>query len=429
MCLYLSKDLDSMTHPNTSKSDVIDQNPPIPTNELERLIALEELDLDYLDFDKSFSDLTKLAAKVAGTSISLINLIDSFTQWSVSSYGFDIKQMPREESICQYTILEENEKGFEVQDLRSDDRFKEQPYVSGAPNLKYYFGIPLKAENGISLGALCVLHDDYKDLSAEKKEMLEIIAGEVVNRIRIHFEIASLKKKVQESNSIKNRLAHDIRGPIGGIIGLAEIIQMQGDSNKLEEVLEFIDLIQKSGRLVLELADEILSKNFETSTKSSKRRPNEQEFTLVTLKSKIEDMFNPQAIIKQISLEVTASPPLEEIPFSKNKILQILGNLISNSIKFTPTGGTVEVLLDMDVLNDQRILKFKVKDTGVGIAKEKIAEILDGATSSSNGTSGEIGFGFGIQLVQRLVKSLKGRMLVNSELGKGAEFELVLSVS
>lgn len=418
-----------MTYENKSKSEIIDQNPPIPANELERLIALGEFDLDYLDLDNSFSDLTKLAAKVAGTSISLINLIDSFTQWSVSSYGIDIKQMPREESVCQYTILEENRKGFEIQNLSDDDRFKERSYVVGSPNLKYYFGIPLIVDNGVSLGALCVLHDDYKNLSAEKKEMLEIIAGEVVNRIRIHYAVANLKKKVQESNSIKNRVAHDIRGPIGGIIGLAEIIQMQGDSNKLEEVLEFIALIQKSGKSVLELADEILSQNFGTAAKAAKRAPNDQEFTLSTLKSKIEDMFNPQAITKQISLEVNATPPFEEIPFPKNKILQILGNLISNSIKFTPIGGTVEVLLDMDVLNEQRILKFKVKDTGVGIAQQKIEEILNGGTTSSNGTSGEIGFGFGIHLVQHLVQSLKGRLVVTSELGKGAEFELAIPIA
>ncbi|WP_332910823.1 hypothetical protein [Algoriphagus boritolerans] len=79
--------------------------------------------------------------------------------------------------------------------------------------------------------------------------MLEIIAGEVVNRIKIHHAISSLKRKVQETNSIKNRVAHDIRGPIGGIIGLAEIIQMQGDKNKLEEVLSFISLIQKKRKV------------------------------------------------------------------------------------------------------------------------------------------------------------------------------------
>ncbi|MFN3997670.1 GAF domain-containing sensor histidine kinase [Algoriphagus sp.] len=407
----------------------VDLDPPIPSNEMERIMALVDFDLDYMDLNKSFADLTKLAAKVAGTSISLINLIDSFTQWSVSSYGIDIRQMPREESVCQYTIMEENSDGFEVEDLSKDERFKDRPFVTNAPHLKYYFGIPLKVNDDLALGALCVLHDDYKSLSAEKKEMLEIIAGEVVNRIKIHQAVANLKRTVQETNSIKNRVAHDIRGPIGGIIGLAEIIQMQGDSNKLEEVLDFIALIQKSGKSVLELADEILSHNFDLTGGVMKRAPKDHEFTLSTLKFKLEDMFNPQAITKQVKLELTATAPFAEIPFPKNKILQILGNLISNSIKFTPSGGIVEVLLDMEVLDQQKILQFKVRDSGVGISPEKIAEILRGGTTSSKGTSGEKGYGFGLNLVNHLIKGLKGRLLIKSDPGEGTEFEFILPLA
>lgn len=411
----------------STQSIDLDQIPPIPSNEMNRLLALGEFDLDYFDLEKSFADLTKLAAKVAGTSVSLINLIDSFTQWSVSTYGMEIKQMPREESVCQYTIMEENSAGFEVKDLSKDERFKDRPYVTDAPHLRFYYGVPLMLNDELALGALCVMHDDYKSLSAEKKEMLEIIAGEVVNRIKIHHAVENLKNKVQDANSIKNRVAHDIRGPIGGIIGLAEIIQMQGNSNKLAEVLDFIALIQKSGKSVLELADEILSQNFD-STAAITRAPMENEFTLSTLKTKLDDMYGPQAITKKVEFAVNANPPFEEIPFPKNKILQIMGNLISNAIKFTPTEGTVGVLLDMEVLDEQRILHLKVKDNGVGISENKRSEILAGGTASSNGTSGEKGFGFGLNLVHHLVKGLKGRLLIQSELGKGTEFELVLPI-
>src|SRR6476469_1459946 len=94
--------------------------PVIPHNEMNRLLSLSEFDLDYDNLGENFKDLTLLAAKVAGTEISLINIIDSFTQWTVSSYGLDLKQMPREDSVCQYTILEDE--GFEVKDLSNDDR-------------------------------------------------------------------------------------------------------------------------------------------------------------------------------------------------------------------------------------------------------------------------------------------------------------------
>ncbi|MBC6368542.1 histidine kinase [Algoriphagus sp. AK58] len=404
------------------------QDQPIPENEVDRLLALSDLDLDYTDLNHVFADLTKLAAKVAGTSISLINLIDSFTQWSVSSYGIELKQMPREESVCQYTIMPESSQGFEVEDLTQDERFKDRFYVTDSPYLKYYYGIPLKVNGEVALGALCVLHDQYKTLSSDKKEMLEIIAGEVVNRIKMHQTIISLKEKVKETNSIKNKVAHDIRGPIRGIIGLAEIIQMQGDQNKLDEVLDFIGLIHKSGNSVLELADEILSQNFD-KREPGKRPPKENEFTLLTLQSKLKDMFDPQAITKGIALDVKANTPQAGIPFPKNKILQIVGNLISNSIKFTPAGGKVEVYLDMEVDSDRKTLNFSVKDSGVGISPEKIQEIKEGGTSSSNGTIGEKGFGFGLTLVQRLITSLKGQLNIKSQPGMGAEFQVILTLA
>lgn len=78
---------------------------PIPTNEMERLIAPSNLDLDYMDLEESLSDLTKLAAKIAGTEISLFNLIDNYTQWSVSSFGFDIRQMPRLGVVTIFSAL------------------------------------------------------------------------------------------------------------------------------------------------------------------------------------------------------------------------------------------------------------------------------------------------------------------------------------
>ncbi len=406
----------------------MNQNNPIPPNEMERVLALSEFDLDYTELDKVFSDLTTLAAKVAGTDISLVNLIDSFTQWSAASFGMDLKQMPREDSVCQYTILPENNKGFEVKDLSTDDRFKNRNYVVESPFLKYYYGIPLKLNEDIALGALCVLDGEYKELSAEKKEMLEIIANEVVNRIKIHLAISKLKNKVEESNNIKNRVAHDIRGPIGGIIGLAEIIQHQGDQNKLEEVLSFISLIQKSGKSILELADEILAQNFDSSGQT-KRDPKEHEFTLLTLQSKLVDMYNPQALTKKVKYQVNATHLHAGLPFPKNKILQILGNLISNSIKFTPEGGKVEVFLNLEVVGGEKSLYLKVKDDGLGISSSKIKEILEGDATTTLGTSGEKGFGFGLNLVNHLVKGLNGKLLLTSEENKGAEFELILPMA
>lgn len=117
---------------------IVTMQQPIPKNEDERVWALAEYDIDYSDVSSLLKDLVELTAKIAGTQVSLVNLIDTYTQWSVANFGLPIEQMKREDSVCQYTIL--NNEGFEVKSLSSDDRFKDKFYVVDNPNLEYYLG-------------------------------------------------------------------------------------------------------------------------------------------------------------------------------------------------------------------------------------------------------------------------------------------------
>ncbi|QEM13268.1 GAF domain-containing sensor histidine kinase [Mucilaginibacter rubeus] len=394
--------------------------PPIPDNEMERLFSLSEFDLDYAEHKDSFKDLAKLAAKVAGTEISLVNLIDSYTQWSISGHGLEIEQMPREDSVCQYTII--NGEYFEVEDLQRDERFKNKFYVTDEPKLRYYYGIPLKTSDDHNIGALCVLDKNVKELSPEKVELLRIIADEIVNRLKDLKVIGKLKNKLSEANEAQKKVAHDIRGPLSGIIGLAQLISEQGEANQIEEVLEFINLIHKSGRSILELADEILS----ADKRDHKPISNGSDFNLLVFKDKIERLFIPQARNKNILLTVKTSSESEQIPIARNKLLQIAGNLISNAIKFTPAGGTVDVDLSLEVNDHISILQILVKDTGVGIDEKGIEKILKGNAASTTGTTGEAGFGFGLALVKHLIETLKGSLNIYSKHGQGAVFEVRL---
>lgn len=403
--------------------------PPVPNNEMERILKLSEFDVDYAEVQDSLQDLTKLAAKVAGTSISLINLIDSFTQWTVSNYGLALEQMPRTDSVCQYTIVAKEEK-LEVKDLSADDRFKDKFYVTGEPLLKYYFGVPLQTADGLNLGALCVLDQVGREISPEKVELLKIIANEIVNRLTAYQVIKELKSKVKEAGDTQRKVAHDIRGPLGGIVSLAQIISQQGNENKMDQVLEFIGLIQKSGRSLLELANEILGadKRVDVSAaKSSHTLSAADTFNLQIFKDKLEKLFTPQAIPKDIRFTVRILDENETIPFSKNKLLQITGNLISNAIKFTPQHGAVTVELGLVVTSTDKNLQIKVTDTGVGLDTVAVEQLFtQGAVSSTTGTVGEQGYGFGLALVKHLVDDLKGKIDVVSKPGEGAIFTVAI---
>lgn len=392
---------------------------PIPSNELERIDRLSDLDIDYTDLQDALKDLSKLAAKVAGTSISLINIIDTLTQWTVSNYGLDIDQMAREDSVCQYTIM--GREGFEVKDLTKDERFRDKFYVTGQPNLTYYFGVPLSTSDGYNLGALCVMDKVGKEISPEKIEMLTLIANEVVSRISVYRVMQQMRDRIKEAKDSQRKVAHDIRGPLGGIIGLAEIISSQGDQNKMDQVLEFISLIRKSGSSLLDLANEILSSD-KTVIDANSAQVQQYQFNLQELKQKLEKLYLPQALAKQIQFRVEVMGNNGLAPLSKNKLLQITGNLISNAIKFTPPMGKVEVELDLMIGKGTRMLKIAVRDTGMGIEPDAVNQILSGNVSSSEGTIGEQGYGFGLSLVKKLVSSMNGTLEISSEPGKGSVF-------
>ncbi|MEJ2880565.1 GAF domain-containing sensor histidine kinase [Pedobacter sp. GR22-6] len=393
---------------------------PIPANEMDRIIRLSELDLDYSSLSDNFKDLTHLAARISGTDISLVNIIDSFTQWTVGSHGIDLEQMTREESACQYTIMGDDH--FEVPDLSTDQRFQNNFYVKDPISLRYYFGVPLKdkGSDGVNFGALCVLDTKTKSLTPEKVELLKIIADEVVNRLKAYQAIALLKSKVKDANESKKKVAHDIRGPLAGIIGLSQIIAEQGKSANLDEVMDFINLIHKSSQSVLELADEILV------DETARNAAAGNEFNLAMFADKLHKLYDPQAINKGVVLDVDVVKSVDHIPISKNKLVQIAGNLLSNAIKFTPRNGRIHIVLNVIVQSHQNVLAITVSDSGTGMSQKLIDQILNGTAESSNGTSGEVGYGFGLSLVKHLVDGLKGSMQITSEPGQGTVFNILI---
>ena len=384
--------------------------------EFNRVLELAEYDLDYSALNDHFKDLSKLAARVAGTDISLVNIIDSYTQWTVSKHGLEVDSMPREDSVCQYTILNGNH--LEIKDLSKDERVKNKSYVQGDPHLRYYFGIPLKTTEGNNIGALCVLDTEEKDLSPEKIELLTIIASEIISRLENSKEVQALKSKIEDLTENQRKVSHDIRGPLGGIIGLSELIKEKGRENKIDDILEIMDLIEKGGKSILELADDILG-SFD------KKEPGQNEFNLKTFKRKLEQLYLPQATSKGVEFIVKILEESAGVPFSKNKLIQITGNLLSNAIKFTPENGQVTVELLLNDENEKR-LHISVTDTGVGIDKKQLAEIEGGEGKTTKGTSGERGYGFGLSLVKHLVETLNGRLDIHSEVGEGTTFKVAL---
>ncbi|MFY0684335.1 MAG: sensor histidine kinase [Balneola sp.] len=392
--------------------------------ELERLVTLAEYDIDYATEYEDLDDLSKLAAHISGAPISLINLIGANTQWSISSYGMYVDQISRKDSICDITI--KKDEYLEIPDLDKKDKFKDRPYVAEEPKLTYYFGIPLKTDDGINIGAICVMDQQNHSFSPEKIEMFKIIAEEVMRRLEHRKLVKDLKKKLDEADEVSRKVSHDIRGPIGGIIGLSQIIKDNAEEADLSNIIELIEMINKGGKTVLELADEILSTHKKNGQSQDLKR---ESLTLLSLKEKLVDLYRPQAQLKEIDFRVNITEENRSLSFSKNKILQIFGNMISNAIKFTKNSGSVIVALHIENFKDKRAtLAFSVKDDGVGMTRDQIDAMLNHSPTSTPGTNDERGFGFGFQLSRHLINSLNGNLSINSEKDKGSEILIQIPI-
>lgn len=164
---------------------------PIPANEKERLRALKDYRiLDTLP-EEEFDRLTQIASLVCETPISLITLLDEERQWFKSNLGMEVPQGPRRDAFCQYTIL--NDSLMEVKDTWQDERFVNNPLVTGPPKMRFYAGYPLVDPQGYALGALCVIDREPKALNANQQKIMELLAQEVTSQIVARKEKILLK--------------------------------------------------------------------------------------------------------------------------------------------------------------------------------------------------------------------------------------------
>jgi diguanylate cyclase (GGDEF)-like protein len=147
------------------------KKPVIPSNEAERLEALYSYDMLDSTSEEIFDNITWIASLVCNAPMSFITLVDRDRQWFKSAEGLDIKETSRDVSFCSHAI---NDEGMmEVSDATEDERFNDNPLVTGEPKIRFYAGIPLVNPEQFKLGALCVIDRSPKTLTALQKDILQ----------------------------------------------------------------------------------------------------------------------------------------------------------------------------------------------------------------------------------------------------------------
>ena len=165
---------------------------PIPANEAERLKALRRLDLLDTEAELEFDELTTLAAQICNVPVALISLVDDHRQWFKSKVGLDVDATSRDVAFCAHSILKPDEI-MEIPDAHLDQRFADNPLVTGDPNVRFYAGAPLTTSSGHTLGTLCVIDYNPRTLSSSQKAALEMLRLLVIRQIELRYSLKTLK--------------------------------------------------------------------------------------------------------------------------------------------------------------------------------------------------------------------------------------------
>ncbi len=169
---------------------------PIPANEAQRLKALLALHLLDTPPEERFDRITRLAARILGVPIAYVVLIDENRQFMKSRYGSDTVETPRDQAFCAYTILEN--KQLVIPDAKFDDRFSDNPLVTGKPNIRFYIGSPIAAADGSLVGSLCVIDRKPRVPSDEDLAVLRDLALMAENELNLR-EISSAYQTQQQT--------------------------------------------------------------------------------------------------------------------------------------------------------------------------------------------------------------------------------------
>ena len=227
-----------------------------------------------------------------------------------------------------------------------------------------------------------------------------------------------------ESTFLAN-MSHDIRTPMNAIIGVTTLIEHNVNSS--DKVLEYVDKIRLSGNHLLGLINEVLDMS---KIESGKTELDTAVFNMEDILSQIETAFKTQTDEKK--QKFTVNIPAFQFPWIMGdsiRLTQVLNNIVSNAVKYTPVGGKINVDVEEIPRDSHKFNKFifRISDNGIGMSKEYQKHIFESFTREESSVTNKIqGTGLGMAIVKSLIDLMGGTIQVYSEQGKGSTFEVEL---
>ena len=261
-----------------------------------------------------------------------------------------------------------------------------------------------------------------------KAEAVAKLAAKDTKKLNDKLEIAL--KKAEDASLAKtrflNNMSHDIRTPMNAILGYAQLMEEELKEKDLPETSDHLEKLQQSGNLLLSIINNVLDM---ARIESGKMEIDENYGRIEDIRQTLFEIFGDEAKKKNIALHYTINVEHEHILTDTTKVKEIFVNILSNAIKYTPSGGSVMINIDELVCDEPgyMMVRTRVSDTGIGMSQDYLTKIFDAFTRERNTTKSKItGSGLGMSIVKRYVDLLGGTIDVESEPGKGSTFTVTL---
>ena len=263
---------------------------------------------------------------------------------------------------------------------------------------------------------------------ARKAEVVAKLAASNTQKLNDKLEIAL--EKAEDASLAKtrflNNMSHDIRTPMNAILGYAQLMGDELKGKDLPEASEYLQKLQQSGKLLLAIINNVLDM---ARIESGRMEIDENYGRIEDVRQTLFEIFGDEAKKKNIALHSEIHVEHKHILTDGTKVKEIFVNILSNAIKYTPSGGSVMINVDELACDEPgyMMVSTRVSDTGIGMSQDYLTKIFDAFTREQNTTKSKIaGTGLGMSIVKKYVDLLGGTIHVESELGKGTTFTVTL---